>query len=326
MYAFAVLGRVGYDLYAEEHHRPLETVRHFRAAMGGSSANIAVGLARLGTPVRMLAAIPDDPLGWFLRTELERECVDTAGLQLVAGHNVSLCLTEVSPPQDFRQVFYRNDPADACLGWSPEIQHALNHSQCLVTNGTSLCADPSRSTTSRALETARRLGLATVLDVDYRASSWPCPEAAGDAARAVWPWLDILIANADEMLLLAPGARAGDEERIAGAALEAGLRIVIWKQGERGATAFTRSERVYVPAVSVPVTSTVGAGDGFAAGFLYAFSRQLSLSECLEYANGCAAQVVMQVGCGEAMPATAELEAFVQQHYRERVQPGRRRA
>lgn len=326
MHVFAVLGRVGYDLYAEEHHRPLEAVQHFRAAMGGSSANIAVGLARLGGTVHMLAAIPDDAMGRFLRAILEQEQVLCDGLQVVAGHNVSLCLTEVSPPDSFRQVFYRNDPADACIEWSPAIERALAQSGTMLTNGTSLCAEPSRATTIRALQQARERGLTTVIDVDYRASSWPRPESAGAATRAVWPWLDVMIANADEMLLLSPGAGAGDEPQIAAQALEAGLRIVIWKQGEGGATAFTREGSVHVPAFPVAVTSTIGAGDGFAAGFLHAHAKGLPLATCLEYANGCAAQVVMQVGCGEAMPTAPELEKFLQQHRPERTHRDVRRA
>lgn len=326
MLTFAVLGRVGYDLFAEQQHRPLHAVRQFRAAMGGSSANIAVGLARLGATVHMLAALPDDPLGRFLYDELEREGINTSALQAVSGHNVSLCLSEVSPPAGFRQVFYRNDPADACIEWSDAIQQAITVSACLLTNGTSLCADPSRATTHRALEAARQAGRLTVLDVDYRASSWPTPQAAGEAVRAVWHSLDILFANAGEMLLLAPNARPGDEERIAREALAAGLRLVVWKQGELGATAFSSAGRVHVPAFTVPVTSTIGAGDGFAAGFLFAYSQHLPVDLCLEYGNACAAQVVMQVGCGEAMPTAAELEAFVQSGRQQQPHTWQRRA
>src|SRR5262249_33276466 len=61
-----VLGRVGYDLYAMEQGRPLAAVEHFSRHLGGSSANIAVGLARLGKRVAIVSAVGDDPLADYL--------------------------------------------------------------------------------------------------------------------------------------------------------------------------------------------------------------------------------------------------------------------
>ena len=61
-----VLGRVGYDLYAVEQGRPLAEVEHFSRHLGGSSANIAVGLARLGRRVAIISSLGDDALADYL--------------------------------------------------------------------------------------------------------------------------------------------------------------------------------------------------------------------------------------------------------------------
>lgn len=312
MAVVTVLGRIGYDLYAEDFQVPLDRVRHFRNGLGGSSANIAVGVARLGGhPVRMLAAVSDDLLGEFVRNAVASEGVDTSLIQSVP-FRTSLCLTEVCPPESFRQVFYRNDPADAHLVWSEALGDAIRQSQILVTNGTSLCADPSREATFRALELARHLGLTTVFDVDYRASSWSSPLEAGWMARQAWAWVDILLTNTEEIRVLACGSQGeGSEQEIAAEALAGGVRWVIWKQGAQGATCFASGGQFHAPAFKVRVTSTIGAGDGFAAGFIYAYAQRKSLADCMHYANACAALVVQQVGCADAMPTLEELEEFL---------------
>ena len=71
-----VLGRIGYDLYADEPHVPLPQVRRFSRYLGGSSANIAVGLSRLGAAVGMVASLGDDSLSGFLIAFLNAEKVE----------------------------------------------------------------------------------------------------------------------------------------------------------------------------------------------------------------------------------------------------------
>ncbi len=311
MTTVAVLGRIGYDLYSEDRGVPLHQVRHFRSGLGGSSANIAVGLARLGFHVHMLGAVADDALGRFLLDHLSREGVDVACVQSVRGHNVSLALTEVSPPHRFEQVFYRADPADARVAWTEAMEQAIGASPFFVTNGTSLCCDPGRATTLRALEAARRSGATTAFDTDYRASSWPSEAEAGVAARGAWPLIDVLFANAEEMRVLARTRDTGHEEQTTREALAAGVRVFIWKRAERGAVCFTQDTRLEVPAYDVGVTSTIGAGDAFATGFLYALAQAKPLAECLRYGHACAACVVREVGCAEAMPTLEQLQALM---------------
>jgi len=108
-----VLGRIGYDLYAVEQNRALSEVEHFSRHLGGSSANIAVGLVRLGLRVAMISCVGKDLLADYLLSFLNREGIDTMCVRLLQGHNTSLCLSEVSPPDRFPQVFYRSNPADS---------------------------------------------------------------------------------------------------------------------------------------------------------------------------------------------------------------------
>ena len=80
----AILGRIGYDLYSEEPHVPLPRVRRFSRYLGGSSANMAVGLARLGARVGIVSCLGDDSLSQYLIDFLKAENVDVT-LQMRAA-------------------------------------------------------------------------------------------------------------------------------------------------------------------------------------------------------------------------------------------------
>ena len=303
-----VLGRIGYDLHAVEHNRPLAEVEHFSRHLGGSSANIAVGLARLDLRVGIISCLGQDALADYLLGFLREEGVDTQFVRQVEGYNTSLCLTEVSPPDRFPQVFYRRQAADTRVQVGPAERAYIQQARLFVTNGTSLSASPAREATLDALKTAREAGLRTVLDVDYRQSSWPSPKEAGCQARAALPWVDVVVGNQEELLLL---TGKDDTSAQVEAVLATNVTLLVRKLGAKGVEAHTRTESFSAAPIPVPVKSTIGAGDGFAAGFLYALHRGLPLAECLAYGNAAAAVVVSRVSCSDAMPRREELEEFL---------------
>src|ERR1051325_10520361 len=167
-----VLGRIGYDLYAVEREVPLPEAQTFTRHLGGSSANIAVGLSRLGLKVGIISSVGDDLMADYLLEFLSSEKVDTRFVRRVAGYGTSLCLTEISKKHGFRQVFYRHRPADSQVAVGDAEIEAIRSARMFITNGTSLQDGPSREATARALRVAAEAGVQTVLDVDYRASSW----------------------------------------------------------------------------------------------------------------------------------------------------------
>ncbi len=305
-----ILGRIGYDLYSEEPHVPLPQVRRFSRYLGGSSANMAVGLARLGAQAGIISCLGDDALSRFLTDFLNAEKVETSHVKIASGYMPSLCLTEVSPPDRFPQVFYRHDPVDTMLDVnSGDLDYAAS-GRMFVTNGTSLCGSPSRESTYLALERAKQAGCRVVLDVDYRSMSWRKPEEAGLAVRLALPFVDVLIGNQLELKLV---AGVDDLDRATAKLRNAGVPMLVSKLGEQGTRVLADGESVYLPPYSVDVCTTIGAGDGFASGFLYAMLKGLPVLECLHYGNAAAAIVVSRLSCSEAMPAIAEVEEMIRQ-------------
>ena len=98
--------------------------------------------------------------------------------------------------------------------------------------------------------------------------------------------------------------------------------MLVSKLGEQGTRVWQGAESVFLPPYSVEVVSTIGAGDGFASGFLYALLADKPVAECLHYGNAAAAIVVSRLSCSEAMPALAEVEEMMrnrQEGARERL-------
>lgn len=302
-----ILGRIGYDLYSEEPNVPLPQVRRFSRYLGGSSANMAVGLSRLGAKVGMAACLGTDALSNYLVEYLQGEKVDTRHVQRVDGHLPSLCLTEVTPPDRFPQVFYRREPADVLVDLGSEALDYLAKAKMFVTNGTSLCASPSRESTYRAMERVREAGGRVVLDVDYRSMSWRSPEEAGLAIRLALPLVDVLIGNDVELKLV-----AGDDDlERAVERVRARVSLLVSKLGAEGTRVWENDEATFQAPYEVEVVTTIGAGDGFASGFLYALLKDKPIEECLHYGNAAAAIVVSRLSCSEAMPTLTEVQQMI---------------
>jgi 5-dehydro-2-deoxygluconokinase len=302
-----VLGRIGYDLYSEEPHVPLAKVRTFSRYLGGSSANMAVGLSRLGARTGIISCLGDDALSQFLVDFLKAGNVDTSHVKTAPGFMASLCLTEVSPPDRFPQVFYRHDAVDIQLKVEDADLDYAASAAMFITNGTSLCASPSRESTYRALERAKAAGSRVVFDVDFRSMSWPCAEEAGLAVRLALPFIDVLIGNQPELMLVAGTSDLDKATRT----LRGRVPVLVSKLGAEGTRIWTGDDSVFLPPYKVEVMTTIGAGDGFASGFLYGLHRGMPLEECLQYGNAAAAIVVSRLSCSEAMPTLAEVQDII---------------
>src|SRR3972149_11513007 len=107
-----VLGRAAIDLYASEIGVELKDVRTFTRFLGGSPANIAVGLARLGAQVAFIGRVGRDPFGEFLREFMAAEGIDVSGLRVDATHPTTLAFAEMHPPDHFPLLMYRRPSAD----------------------------------------------------------------------------------------------------------------------------------------------------------------------------------------------------------------------
>jgi 5-dehydro-2-deoxygluconokinase len=139
----ACLGRLAVDLYAEQVGSRLEDVASFAKYLGGSSANICFGVARLGLRAAMISRVGDEQMGRFLLETLQREGCDTSQVQVDPERLTGLVLLGLKDRDTFPLLFYRENCADMALD-AARIDEAFI-AQC---RGMAWCAC-STSTTAR---------------------------------------------------------------------------------------------------------------------------------------------------------------------------------
>lgn len=305
---FLVIGRAGMDFYADPPGTRLEEGGRFLAALGGSSANIAAGLCRQGGRAALLTCVSDDPVGEFCMRQLAEYGVETQYVSKTGGearNSLAVCDTCGDETQ---VVIYRNGAADFQMSVEDVERVDMSGFGGLVTTGTVLAGEPSRSATFEAIDRARAASIPIIFDLDYRPYSWPDAETSSRVYTRMAENCDIIIGNDHEFGVLA--ASFGDGLKAA-RALARGGRTVVYKMGHRGSIALTGSGEFRTGVFSVGALKPTGAGDAFMAGFLIAMTRGRSLIDSIVRGSAAAAIVVTRVGCAPAQPTSEELDRFI---------------
>jgi 5-dehydro-2-deoxygluconokinase len=311
------LGRAGVDLYAEQPGVPLQEVQTFRKSVGGSPANIATALARLGGRAGVISAVSDDGFGRYVRSFLQSNGVDVQGIKTAhAGARNSLALTEMRP-EDCQVIIYRNGAADLCLEPADMDPALIASSRALLVTGTALSASPSREAALHAMDVARRAGTVVVLDLDYRPYGWASAAQAAVQLRQACAMADIVIGNREEFDVLEhlePQTQR-DDAFSARQVLHGVTQAAVVKDGARGCRAFlvdgtALSQDVF----AVTARKPFGAGDAFAATLLWQLLQGHGWQQALRWGAAAAAINVSRNACAEAMATLPELSAFMAEH------------
>lgn len=309
---FLVVGRVGMDFSPDPPGTKTEQAERFVSAMGGSAANTAAGLIKLGGSAALVTCVSDDSIGRYCLNQLDHYRVDRGHVRTVGGEARSSLALYESRLEDHQTVIYRNGAAD--FEMSVADVEAVDYAAfgAMITAGTVFAAEPSRTAAFRAMELAQEAGLPIVFDIDYRPYSWPSPQIAADVLSRAGDLSDIIVGNDEEF-----GFMAGDPARGLAKArsLAAGhASIVIYKMGPDGAITLAGGDEIRTGIYRVDALKPTGAGDSFMAGFLASLAAGRPLRDSVMRGSACAAIVVSKPGCAPAMPDPDELEAFLDSH------------
>ncbi|MFD3454533.1 carbohydrate kinase [Streptomyces sp. NPDC058691] len=246
------------------------------ALPGGGPANTAVGLARLGTPTRLLARLSGDVFGRLFRAHLLASGVDLTDAPAAAEPS-TLAVADVDAGGQAAYTFHAEGTAD--WQWTRgELERAgLGGAACVHSGSLALVREPGGSLLEEFLTCARPRATVSI-DPNVR------PALVDPAAyrRRLPSWCavaDILRLSEDDLRVLAPGI--GVEEACDGLHA-AGARLVVITRGAHGAFASLDGRTVSVPGVPTRVVDTVGAGDSFTAGLLHFLGERDLLGGRLE--------------------------------------------
>lgn len=249
---------------------------------GGSAANTIRSLARLGAPTAYIGKTGKDTLGNFFENEMIQYGVQAHMLHTDTATGSAIALVS----KDGERTFATH--LGAAIEMCPEDlieQHFLN-TEIVYLEGYLV---QNHALMERAGKISKQSGLALALDL----ASYNIVEAERDFLLSyLRNYVDIVFANEEEAASMFPGLspKAALQE------LADICKIAVVKIGKQGALIISGEDNFAVPAKDANVIDTTGAGDNFAAGFLYGYLKNYPLNRCAEIGSLLAANVIEVVG------------------------------
>ena len=320
------LGRAAVDLYGQQVGGRLEDMQTFAKYLGGSSANLAAGLARLGRKSAMLARVGNEQMGRFVREQLAREGVDVSHVTTDPSRLTGLVILGIGNANDIPHIFFRERCADMGLCTEDIDDSFVASARMLAITGTHLSAEATRAAVAKAIAAAKKGGTRVVLDIDYRPVLWGLATAGEGASRFAasqdvtnllqrfLPDCDLIVGTEEEIAIA--GGHT-DVLHALRAIRDVSEAAIVLKRGAMGCSIFesgpidSLDAGIAAGGVNVEVFNTVGAGDAFLAGYLCGVLEDLSPGRSAALGNACGALVVSRHGCTPAMPSRIELDSWL---------------
>lgn len=249
-------------------------------AMGGSEANVAIAMRRLGVPATWIGRVGSDPAGELIVRELHAERVEALVTRDPAPTGLMVRWRPI--PGRGRVTYYRRGSAGSHLSPDDVASERVAAAGVVhVTGITPALGDGPAAAVDKAIAAAAAAGVPVSLDLNYRSALWPPADAAA-ALRRLVAGADVVFGGLEEAWMVAgepPGVGDGDAardgadlrrsaHRAASALCALGPADAVIKLGADGCVARIGGETFEVPARRVTVIDTVGCGDAFVAGFL----------------------------------------------------------
>jgi 2-dehydro-3-deoxygluconokinase len=267
---------------------PLRSAAMFRRTVVGAEFHVAAGLARLGHRVQFAGRVGDDPLGQVVEEACRAQGIE-GHLERDAGSFTGVLVRDMQTSRPTVVAYARSASAGSRLSVEDLAGCAVKEARLLHTTGITAVLSPQSLEAVRwAMASAHGAGVRVSFDPNVR---WRLmhPVHTRPVLASLLDNVDVLLAGADELVWLA-GREDIDEATTW--ALDRGPRLVVVKDGARGARATDATGTAHFPAVPVDAVDPVGAGDAFAAGFLSGVLNGRTIEKAMAEAHGVAALVV----------------------------------
>lgn len=295
----------------------------FVKALGGEGANVAVGLARLGSDSRFIGKVGTDSFGRFLVRELKSNNVDTKGVVFGKHHKTRLAFVSLMKEGERDFEFWEKTPAGEQLLVSEIDSTIIKTSRVVNIAPLMLPRQPARSTAFEIAEDVKSSGGSVAFDANVRLGLW---KSAAEAKRVMLHMVrraSILRLNNDEAIFLTGYATL---ETAAAKLRSLGPELVAITLGSKGSYFQTASFGGFVSGFSVKAVDTTGCGDAFFAALLHRLAHtnipvgDLSaeeLTSICRFANAVGALTALKRGGAAAIPFPADVARFLKRKNRD---------
>ncbi len=280
----------------------LVATEDFLVQTGGCAANTAVDLARLGVKASVVGRVGDDVFGNFVRSDLGRRGVDVAGIGKASGLGTSKTVILTVSGEDRRYV--HTVGANAAVRAEDLDQVSVNAGDVLYIGGYLVLPGLEPAALAARLAAARHHGARTVLDVVV-----PAGDGSGlGRLEPVLPHVDFFLPNEDEGRALSGQEQASEQAEFF---RRAGAGTVVITRGRHGAVMAAGERTTSLPAPRVEVVEASGAGDAFAAGFIYGLIENWPLERSFAFACVVGASACTALGCSAGVFTPAQAEEYL---------------
>ena len=311
---FIPIGRIAIDFNPTDMYRPLSESSNFNKYVGGSPANIAVGLARLGCKVGFAGCVSADQFGDFVVDYFEKEGIDTSHVTRAKnGECIGLTFTEILSKEQSSILMYRDNAADFCLAPEDIDEEYIASAKAIVISGTALAKSPSREACLKAIMLAKKNNVRIVFD--YREYTWKSKDEIAVYYSLAAQNADIIMGSREEFDLTEGivGIKSSDKES-AEYWQSFGATICVIKHGKEGSTAYTNDGKFYnIKPFPANLLKGFGGGDGYGSAFLYSLLQGKDIIDCLEFGSASASILVSAHSCSDAMPSALQVETFIRE-------------
>ncbi|MCB2305711.1 sugar kinase [Clostridium estertheticum] len=296
-------------LFGPDSSGPLRYVQNFNKSIAGAESNVSIALAKLGHKVGWFSKLGDDEFGRYIQSTIRGEGVDVSRVIFEPGKNTGILFKERFMHSNPNVYYYRKGSAASNLKAEELDESYIKDAKILhITGITPALSESCRKTLFKAIEVAKANKVLVSFDPNIRLKLWTKEEAI-PVMLEIAKLSDIIFPGIDEGEMLLGFTKPND---IADSFIKMGCSVVAVKLGEEGCYIADKDRGLYVNAYKLEnPQDTVGAGDGFAAGFLSGMLKKLDLRECGEYANGVGAMAVLVKGDMEGYPNYEQLMAFI---------------
>ncbi len=270
-YDLILVGRVAIDFNPLDYFKTLAESETFKKYVGGSPANIAVGLSRLNKRCGFLSRVSDDRFGDYVVGYFEKEGIDTSHIRRCEhGEKIGLTFTEILDGHTSSILMYRNKAADLALEPKDVDEEYVSSAKAVLISGTALAESPSREAALKTVALAKKNDVRVIFDIDYREYNWKNPDEIAICYSAVAKDADLIMGSREEFDLTEKFLGLdGTDEASAKYWLGQRAKIVVIKHGRQGSAAYTSDGKSYsIKPFPVKAVKSFGGGDGYGSSFI----------------------------------------------------------
>lgn len=298
---------------------------------GGSPANVAVGVSRLGGSSALVGVVGEDDFGEFLIESLAGEGVDVSHLRQTDEGKTGLCFVSLTEAGDRSFSFHRTRSAELFLSERDVDVDFFQRGKIIHFGTNSLLFREARRAVTKLAKAAHAAGKIVSCDPNLRLHLWPDPLELMAVTEALFPLCTVVKVSEEEAEFVT--GQKSPEAALVHLAEKRGVALPVVTLADKGAIFLWHGRIVRVPAPVAKVVDTTGAGDGFTAALLYGLSRLYpdagalkfggfgEMRELCNFACAVGTKVTEHLGAVAGLPRAAEVQALLPRFLRPEPQP-----